>query len=99
VSATPQIVTVSADATRVETRTTSIGTVVENNRINELPLNGRNSMELVQIAGSAVPAGKNNTNGYPGGLNIAIAGGQLYGISYQLDGTMYGNLLDATNLP
>src|SRR5204863_9118668 len=49
--------------------------------------------------GAAVPGGKNNTAGYPGGLNISVAGGMLSGVGYFLDGTMYNNLFDAVNLP
>ena len=92
-------VTVEADATPIETNTTSFGTVMENRRITELALNGRNAQELMLTSAGAVPAGKTNTNGYPNGLNIAVAGGQLFGISYTLDGAMYNNLIDAVSLP
>ena len=39
----------------VETRTASIGTVIENERIEELPLNGRQATDLIILAGAAVP--------------------------------------------
>src|SRR6266567_5755189 len=52
---------VEANATLVETQNTNIGAVIENQRILELPLNGRNAAELVQLAGAAVPAGNNGT--------------------------------------
>jgi hypothetical protein len=99
VGAVSETIEVTADALMVETQTTSIGAVLENRRILELPLNGRNPVELIQLVGAAVPAGRNGTAGFPGGLNIAVAGGQLAGIGYQLDGTMYNNLFDAVNLP
>jgi hypothetical protein len=99
VGAVSETIEVVADASLVETRTPSIGGVLENKRILELPLNGRNPVELIQLAGAAVPGGKNTTSGFPGGLNIAVAGGQLSGVGYQLDGTMYNNLFDAVNLP
>jgi len=35
----------------------------------------------------------------PGGLQVAVAGGQLSGVGYYLDGTPYNNLFDAVNLP
>jgi len=50
-------VEVVAEATRVETQTPSFGALVENKRILELPLNGRNPVELIYIIGAAVPAG------------------------------------------
>ena len=92
-------VDVIAEATRVETQTPSFGALLENKRILELPLNGRNAVELIQLIGAAVPIGKAGTAGFPGGLNFAVAGGSVSGIGYQLDGTMYNNLFDAVNLP
>jgi hypothetical protein len=99
VGAVTEQVQVEANATLVETQATSVGNVVESKRILELPLNGRNAAELVALAGAAVPAGKAATAGMPGGLNISVAGGQLNGVTYFLDGTMYNNLFDAVNLP
>src|SRR5438552_3211020 len=43
-------VEVAADAALVETRSTTIGTVVDNQRVVELPLNGRNATELIFLA-------------------------------------------------
>ena len=83
----------------METQTTSVGTVIENQRIVELPLNGRNPVELIQLAGAAVPGGSNGTAGFPGGLNISVAGSQLSGVTYLLDGALHNNPFDAVNLP
>src|ERR1700756_3863834 len=46
-------VEVKADAALVETRNSGVGTVVDNQRVLELPLNGRNVQELVVLAGMA----------------------------------------------
>jgi len=99
VGAVSESIQVEANTTLVETQNTSIGGVIENKRILELPLNGRNAAELVGLAGAAVPGGRNATAGMPGGLNISVGGGLLSGIGYFLDGTMYNNLFDAVNLP
>ncbi|HTA42533.1 MAG TPA: TonB-dependent receptor, partial [Bryobacteraceae bacterium] len=99
VGAVNQTVQVEANATQVQTENTSVGTVIENQRIIDLPLNGRQATDLIQLTGAAIPAGVNGTAGFPGGQNIAIAGGQLSGIGYYLDGTLYNNPFDATNLP
>ena len=99
VSAVSQTVQVEANATQVETENTSLGTVIENKRIIDLPLNGRQATDLIQLTPATIPAGVNGTAGFPGGQNIAIAGGQLSGIGYFLDGTLYNNPFDATNLP
>jgi hypothetical protein len=92
-------VQVEANAALVETQSTNLGSVIENTRILELPLNGRNAAELIQLAGAAVPAGINGTAGMPGGLNISVGGGLLSGVNYSLDGALYNNPFDAVNLP
>ncbi|HEY3826547.1 MAG TPA: TonB-dependent receptor [Bryobacteraceae bacterium] len=97
--AVSQTVQVEANASQVETQNTSVGTVIDNQRILDLPLNGRQATDLIQLTGAAIPAGVNGTAGFPGGQNIAIAGGLLSGVGYFLDGTLYNNPFDATNLP
>jgi len=92
-------VQVEANAGLVEMQTTSVGSVIENQRIVELPLNGRNPVELIQLAGAAIPAGRAGTAGFPGGLNISVAGGLLSGVTYFLDGALHNNPFDAVNLP
>src|SRR5215467_5548859 len=92
-------VQVEANAALVDTQGTSVGSLIENQRILELPLNGRNAVELIQLAGAAVPGGINGTAGMPGGLNISVAGGLLSGLTYFLDGTLYNNPFDAVNMP
>src|SRR5438093_1398578 len=47
-------VEVQANAAMVETRTQGVGQVIENQRILELPLNGRNVTDLLTLAGAAV---------------------------------------------
>jgi hypothetical protein len=99
VGSVSESVQVEANTTQVETQSTSIGAVIENKRILDLPLNGRNAVELITLSGATIPGGKNGTAGFPGGLNFSVAGGQLSGIGYFLDGTAYNNLFDAVNLP
>lgn len=50
-------VSVEADAAMVETQATGVGNVMENQRILDLPLNGRNPADLIQLTGSAVAPG------------------------------------------
>src|SRR5215467_5058937 len=94
-----QEIQVEANAAMVDLQGVSVGSVIENQRILELPLNGRNPVELIQLTGAAVPNGKNGTAGMPGGIGISIGGGLLSGVSYLLDGTLYNNPFDALNLP
>src|SRR5262249_35734715 len=81
-------VEVEANATLVETRNSGVGQVVENARILELPLNGRNVTELVALAGAAAPATTLNGSSrdpFAQG-NVSVAGGLNSGLSYKLDG-------------
>ena len=81
-------VEVQANATQVETRSTAVGQVIENQRILELPLNGRQVTDLITLAGAAVQTGASDNKAMQGGVNISIAGGQSFGVSYSLDGAM-----------
>src|SRR5437773_3579853 len=47
-------VEVQANAALVETRSSTVGVVMENARILELPLNGRNVTDLITLGGAAV---------------------------------------------
>src|SRR5262245_7286011 len=83
---------VEANAALVETRTSSIGQVVENERILDLPLNGRAVVELVSLAGAATPANTLDGNGGRSPFskgNVSIAGGMHTGVRYTLDGAYH----------
>jgi hypothetical protein len=98
-----ETVAVEASAPLVETRNPSIGSVIDNERIEELPLNGRNAADLVVLAGAAVrPEGANgvsSSRSMQGGLGISVAGGQTWGVAYLLDGATHNNPYDNFNLP
>jgi hypothetical protein len=93
-------VQVEANAALVETQSTGVGGVIENQRILELPLNGRNAAELVVLAGAAVSLpGNLSSRSMQGSLAISVAGGQSSGVAYQLDGALHNNPFDNFNLP
>jgi len=52
-----ETIEVQANAAMVETRNVGIGHVIENERILELPLNGRNAADLIELSGAAVRTG------------------------------------------
>ena len=91
VGAVTDQVQVEANAAQVEVQNTSVGAVIENQRILDLPLNGRQATDLIQLAGAAITGGANGTAGMAGGQNISVAGGSLNGVGYFLDGTQYNN--------
>ena len=92
-------VEVQANVALVETRSTAVGQVIENERIMDLPLNGRQVTDLITLSGAAVQTGVNSNQGMPGGVFISVAGGLAFGVSYALDGAMHIDPYDGTNHP
>jgi Carboxypeptidase regulatory-like domain len=94
-----ETVEVQANATQVETRSTAVGQVIENERILELPLNGRQVTDLITLSGAAVQTGVGSNQSMPGGVQISIAGGLSIGVSYALDGAMHSDPYEGSNHP
>ena len=96
-----ETVSVQGAAPLVETRSPGIGQVIENERIEALPLNGRNAVDLITLAGAAVPqpALDATSRSMQGGKAIGVAGGQGFGVAYVLDGATHNNPYDNLNLP
>jgi hypothetical protein len=98
IGALAETIQVTATATLVETRSASVGTIVESQRIVELPLNARQVTQLITLSGLAV-----QTTASPGfsmntGVRIAVAGGNDFGVSYSLDGAPHLNNFDGTGM-
>ncbi|MGH9824265.1 MAG: carboxypeptidase regulatory-like domain-containing protein, partial [Blastocatellia bacterium] len=102
-------VEVSADAQMVETRETSVSTVIDQRRIVDLPLDGRQATQLVLLSGAAAnPSLSNNdlisTKNYANGTGsssvaISVAGGQETSTNYVLDGGDNNDAFSNVNLP
>src|SRR5215831_11397655 len=95
-------VQVQAEAGQVETHSTGVGNVVDNQRVVEMPLNGRNPIELVLLNGMATLPGSgaiNNVRNYPT-IVISVAGGQGgNSAAYLLDGAVYEDPYNNLTLP
>ena len=93
-------VEVQADAALVETRSTGVGQVIDNLRVLEMPLNGRQVTELILLSGAAIgglaqtPVGRN----YPT-ESISVGGGLNNGLLYLLDGGTHNDPFNNLNLP
>lgn len=92
-------VTVEGAAPLVDVQSSGISEVVQNKEILALPLNGRNAVELVAIAGAAVQVTTAPSRAVPGGMGISVAGGQAFGVAYVLDGAMHNNPQDNMSYP
>ncbi|HXP87631.1 MAG TPA: TonB-dependent receptor [Bryobacteraceae bacterium] len=101
VGAVSEQVVVEAGAAMVETHSTGIGQVVDNQRVLEMPLNGRNPIELVFLAGMASYPGNgaiNTVRNYPT-VVVSVAGGQGNGLTFLLDGANYQDPYNNLSLP
>jgi len=94
-------VTVEAAAIQVETRTQSVGQVVDTQRVLEMPLNGREVHELIFLAGMANYPGTaslNTVRNYPT-VVVSVAGGAPDSVSYNLDGVIHQDPYNNLSLP
>jgi len=86
-SATEQV-TVEASNVQVETATGAVGNVVEGNEVRELPLNGRNFVELTQLAPGVSPIAGFNVvkKGLEGGVDFSVNGNNINANLFLIDG-------------
>ena len=97
-------VKVSADAAMVETQDTSISEVVDQQRIVDLPLNGRQATDLILLSGgAAMPPNAASrvvtSHDYVNSVGISVSGGQINGNNYLLDGGDNNDSHSNINMP
>ena len=92
---------VSAETSQVETKETSVASVIDTQRISELPLNNRQPTQLIITLGAAVYADSGDTGSktFVSSTRIAVAGGQGNGTAYLLDGGDYTDAMSNVNMP
>ena len=103
VGALTERIEVNAAAQMVETRETGVAQVIDEKRINDLPLNGRQATQLVLLSGASFqPPGGNSMVGsknYNSSTTISVGGGQVNGTAYLLDGGDNTDTMTNVNLP
>jgi hypothetical protein len=92
-----ETVTVEAAAPLVDVRSAGISSVVENEEILELPLEGRQVTDLLVLAGAAVQTATATSRSAPGGVRISVGGGFETGVAYMLDGATHNNTQENIN--
>src|SRR5918999_211343 len=92
-----ETVTVEAAAPLVDVRSAGISAVVENERILELPLQGRQVTDLLILAGASVQTATATSRSAPGGVRISVGGGFETGVAYVLDGADHNNQQENIN--
>jgi hypothetical protein len=94
-----ETVSVEAATPLVDVQCAGISDVIDNERILELPLQGRQVTDLIVLAGPAVQTGVVGSRNFPGGVTISVAGGLPTGIGYLLDGATHNSPQSNVNLP
>lgn len=95
--------TISVEGTPppVTTSSSSVSHVVDTQRIDRLPLNGRNALQLVALVPGVVQAGRMGQFGMTQ-LSFEVSGGRTIDMNFSLDGgfnmnTFYNNAMDYPN--
>ena len=110
VGAVSEQVQVEAAAAMVETHSTAVGQVVNQQQVVDLPLNGREVTQLITLAGNSntvqsaygqAPASGNliSSKNYPNEALVSVAGGALNGLTYLMDGGTHNDPFNNLNLP
>src|SRR6266540_3483286 len=100
--AVAETITVTGETPLIDTGKLGLGQVMDNKRILDLPLNGRNAADLIQFLPAVVPqplsnASSRSMGGVQGGLAFSVAGGLAFGVAYLLDGAAHNNPYDNLN--
>ncbi len=92
-------VTVEANASLVQSEDSQVGAVVDERKVKELPLNGRQFWQLSQLVPNVLPPAQNSSVGFRGGFNVS--GHQEVTNNYLLDGVdnADGATMQPTNRP
>jgi outer membrane receptor protein involved in Fe transport len=93
-------VEVNADAEMVQTTQTAVATVIDQRRIVDLPLNGRQATQLIILAGGAAQSrngGAIGSKNYPSAVSLAVGGGNF--INYLMDGADNEDVFTNVNQP
>ena len=89
-----QTVEVSAQAALLQTENASVGQVVEGRAVTEMPLNGRNVMNLIELAPGVVPHGQSQgQNARSGFSSYQVSGGMVIEGKTLLDGVAMNTAL------
>lgn len=99
-----EIIEVTGSEPQVDTTTPTLRQVIEQQRLVELPLNGRNAAQLTLLVAGAVnsPGGgadQGATKTFPGAVTVSANGARQNVVSYQLDGGNYVDEYTNVNQP
>ncbi|MES1257830.1 MAG: carboxypeptidase regulatory-like domain-containing protein, partial [Acidobacteriota bacterium] len=99
-----QAVEVNAQTAQVNTSTATVSDVVDQRRVVDLPLNGRNAASLLLVVAGATPApgsdvDQGNTKTFPATVTVSTNGSRQNQVSFRLDGANNNDLYTNSNQP
>ncbi|HZQ53691.1 MAG TPA: carboxypeptidase regulatory-like domain-containing protein [Bryobacteraceae bacterium] len=99
-----ETVSVSAEPLAINTSNSTLSEVVEQRRVVDLPLNGRNAASLLLVVAGAIPAPPNdvdqgNTKSFPTVVTVSTNGARQNEVSFRLDGANNNDIYTNANQP
>jgi Carboxypeptidase regulatory-like domain len=99
-----ETISVSGVTPQVNTTTATLSEVVEQRRVVDLPLNGRNAASLLLVVAGATPApgsdvDQGNTKTFPATVTVSTNGTRQNQVSFRLDGANNNDLYTNANQP
>jgi hypothetical protein len=95
VGATTETITVESTTGAVETINPTLGSTVSERTVQDMPLNGRNALDLALLQPGVLPADNPaNGSGGTGGMQFSVGGGRSDSNTFVLDGGLNNDLLD-----
>ena len=99
-----QTVSVTAEPPQINTSNSTLSEVVEQRRVVDLPLNGRNAASLLLVVAGAIPAPANdvdqgNTKTFPSVITVSTNGVRQNQVSFRLDGANNNDIYTNSNQP
>ena len=95
VGSATETVTVESTTGTVETINPTLGSTVSDRTVQDMPLNGRNALDLALLQPGVLPADNPaNGSGGTGGMQFSIGGGRSDSNTFVLDGGLNNDLLD-----
>jgi hypothetical protein len=97
-----ETIQVDAEASMVQTEDQSVSQVIDQQRMVDIPLNGRQATQLILLTGAATtaPSGDNvGSKNYPSEVTLSVAGSQGTQTEYLMDGADNTDSFSNVNLP
>jgi Carboxypeptidase regulatory-like domain len=99
-----ETISVTGEVPQINTTSATLSQVVDQRKVVDLPLNGRNAASLLLVVAGAIPAPANdvdqgNTKTFPTVITVSTNGARQNQVSFRLDGANNNDLYTNVNQP